>query len=735
MLSLDHGDFVNPYNFVPLPAEVNRLKPWGHVGEPTTEDGEPLYCGKLEVEWELQTPLKLPSGDTKAEWWDEGSRTVRVPGSSIKGAVRSLHETMFNGCLRIFDGDHVPGYRLPAQSWTEAEDEFWRLSLVLEARDGLPTRMLLGEDSTFVEARALLRLPGYSQRELPTTGDVVELNLNDAEEKSFGNDSKGNPIRRFELAQAFGRRVFSRRQVEEKLRGESPSAEDFIDRCIFLITDVGARFKKGTFWAAARLSDEEWRFDPDSDGDRRALDNFRHACAGSDDRRKLSNPSSPSAVRAGVDNSQWQGKAKPKVMERRGMKLGYRVQQSGFLFPGDVVWAKVREGRLEELRLAQIWRRASAGPARERVPQAVWPCECDDGAGLCLSCATFGSIDASGEDAGRGENRGYRGHVAFSAAVAVGPLTRQVEEFAPLGNPKPGAGGFYLRGRPMGGLTRDPGDVAAHWDSAVHWGLGKPAAQLRGRKFYWHADPVKQAKEWKKLGAKAAKPRYEKAPGQPLATEETLLVWPEGNGQRTRLLGTITFDRLPRYAVQALMAAVDPNLLKWVQGRIYEQGSALVGARLATHLGGGKPLGLGTVVPRITSATVTEVADRYGSAPRPATEPGELTQKDIVALRERVGGIGHWRSLFKLLAIGALGDDESLVSYPPGADWQQFGTKEFAESFSFFKENDGERLTKTERRWTPLPEADKPQRIRWKKQRKGQEQQKRQEQSRKGRNR
>ena len=115
--------FVNPYAFVPLPVRIPRSPAPGHG----------YRLGRLnatiEVSWTLRTPMLLPAG-AKAQGWIEPDGAIRIPGSAIKGAVRALHEALFNGCLSTLDADFLPGYRDPASS-ADADD--WSLALVTDS--------------------------------------------------------------------------------------------------------------------------------------------------------------------------------------------------------------------------------------------------------------------------------------------------------------------------------------------------------------------------------------------------------------------------------------------------------------------------------------------------------------------------------------------------------------------------------------------------------------------------
>ena len=103
-MSITKG-FVNPYTFIPI-GEVKRNTPLGH--SPSATDAAGPYAGSFTVTWEVKTPLACPAKTTKDSKvfppeWGTPSTTLRVPGSSVKGSVRSIYEVLFGGCLRQLD--------------------------------------------------------------------------------------------------------------------------------------------------------------------------------------------------------------------------------------------------------------------------------------------------------------------------------------------------------------------------------------------------------------------------------------------------------------------------------------------------------------------------------------------------------------------------------------------------------------------------------------------------------
>ena len=121
---------MNPYDFVRVdwsrPPE--RHKPmWHHrlVGQ----DGQRLYAGQIEVDVFAETPLFIPernaSQDPKkpAQFIQNRRGEYIIPGSSLKGMLRCLVETLGNGCFTLFDGKYEPIYRDRRQVGYEAQYE------------------------------------------------------------------------------------------------------------------------------------------------------------------------------------------------------------------------------------------------------------------------------------------------------------------------------------------------------------------------------------------------------------------------------------------------------------------------------------------------------------------------------------------------------------------------------------------------------------------------------------
>lgn len=682
--------FVNPYAFVPLPPEVRRAKPVLHVGQ---AEGVELYSGTIDVTWKLVTPLVLPGSAKNAafardEGWIQPDGSIRIPGSSIKGAVRSLHEALFNGCFRVVDEDYVPGYRDPAGNPPDEAD--WTLAVVLEANEeGRPTRFqLCDKDSEFwVDSIALKRAWNRVSATVPTSGDIVRLS-GVVERVDFGT-SRDIPLVRDEMREVRSVEIVSRVDGHRRSDGELPN------EMVFLPTDPGVRrktLKDGSpgrcLWAAASLSPSTVRIDLDDDDDpgKAAVEQFVRTCAGTNDRRVLEQEKDDSWTRQTAYISVHWPKNSGNVVARR-------ARQTGYLHRGDVVWLKVNdEDEVEGIRLARIWRHPGKGTVKQRLGEAA-PCQPDHEINLCLTCAIFGAAETSGSSGGKGEQNAYAGHVRFSSARSKPGVTLRTVNLAPMGTPSPGSGMFYLHLPAALDNDGEPNEVASYWGST-----SDAMARIRGRKFYWHGDPDQQARELSNSLGQRAIPRYEASVDQQRGkmSRPAQLV-PKGVEFTVR----ISVDRLDRVAVETLLAALDPAR---VLGLVPNADTS----HLAIHLSGGKPFGLGSAhIARAPEVNLTRTRDRYDPAGTDRAEWGAKTSVDTVRkIADRVGRFtANLPTIARLLDLNGLGGKQHLLAYPPGAAWDDIGTKQFRESFTFFQEANGQQLSGYRRPWRPLPSA------------------------------
>lgn len=627
-------DFVNPYTFVPLPRKVVCGQPPGH--DPGPDEARERYVGALEVTWRIQSPLAIPT-----EEWGSIGGDVRIPGSSIKGAVRSTHEMLFGGCLRQVDLGYRPTYRqLPTMDALKD----WRMAVVLDDDEVLLCEKEDPKRRSSIDSKALCERVGDRAR----TGDVVAVNSDD--------DWKD----RSEL------RVAERFQVLQR-PAEVSGYEKLAGCYVVLITKKGARrdaVRATWYWSLGKLTRERATFS-----------------------EKATRDFSWAMMEARPDGERWIDVFRGKT------KLGQARGNEHALEPGSVIWVKVRDGMVTAIKLSQFWRERSKECLGDRIPQETKPCD-GENLRLCPSCSVFGSADTLNDQADtderrrEGDQRSYAAHVRFGSAIGV-DLQGDEVILAPLGQPHPGAGLTYLEPTSPEAAPASRDERWSRWDSD-----GKQKRQLRGRKFYWHSDPERQLdhlKHTQGVGEVPGRHLKREHHSADMCTKAQLVT---GGTFRQ----TITFDGLDRFGVASLLAALQP-------GRLLAPDDA---DRFALHLGRGKPLGLGSVTAEITAARITTVAARYGDK---AETPLETFAIDPAEVRTRCGELDAvHEGARKVLRLDGLGENWWKVTYPTRETWKQFGSKEFDESFTFFKDFGGPAQSKEGKTswkpgaWKPMPE-------------------------------
>ena len=124
-------EFINPYNFVELP-ETNKVD----TNNDEKKDNEKKLSGKIEYRLTTKTPLFIPNtsnasnyeNDEKKEFEFYSYRNLDnkinlcdntnlempvIPGSSIRGSIRSIYETMTDSCLSKIDEPEFLSRRTP----------------------------------------------------------------------------------------------------------------------------------------------------------------------------------------------------------------------------------------------------------------------------------------------------------------------------------------------------------------------------------------------------------------------------------------------------------------------------------------------------------------------------------------------------------------------------------------------------------------------------------------------
>lgn len=614
--------FVNPYAFVPLPEGApERERPVGHLRR------EPGHLhGRLTVRATAVTPLMLRSDKPQQgqpSTLPRRSGQPVAPGSTVKGGLRSVVETLTGSCLRVVDTGFIPAYRDVLRATNRAG---WVLVSVTETHEGRPTKVRRATNPAWVAFPLLVEALGP---EGVRTGATVAV--------------PGT-------ARAVGSGPGSRMELRE------PGSVTAGTTHVLLVTDTAARgTRKGTTFVVGELQAEQsvtvdeggWRrFEAALDGS----DDFRTGRAADRSRQDLV------PVTATVDPA----KPRPRSTRAYRQRMGY-VDDRGVLragvAPGHVLWARLDGTTITDLAYAQTWRHGDSGPTLgERLgPYAP----CDDINHACPACRLFGLAPTR---AGRTDDppQPYAGHVVVQDWLVTG--TTSTVDLPPSGGPRPGSGQMYLQNPDGAGPRANDGQVPLReWASALDTPRRRPA----GRKMYWRTTDQRQRPRWQR----DPRPRSADNAGSMLASAEVV-------DAGATLDGTLVFENLTKPQLGALVAALQPGRLAAHAHEARRTGDA-AGDREGTpdvycfSIGGGKNLGLGSL--QVTDVTVTLDADgggRYRGEPAVTLADDEvdgLVQQLVEASPDAV--TATWPDLLEMVLLDAV--NPATVGYPRTQPWPE----------------------------------------------------------------
>lgn len=468
-------DFVYPCNFIRPGKPSERRKPKTHAmfsGLSGT-----IHC-KLTTDTPIFTPDPatntpaladsdgVPKGHRVLEFFhydfgEAGYLPYAIPGTSLKGMIRSVGEALSNSCWSQFDGERVRANRPLPEWWNRREDDQASTPQRRVDRDGKvladwwpddglkrrPGRILAGENgSIFIQEMQEAWLPladtdGYQDR------DPIAVRVSERTH----------------------RRAFRYLHCEECHPGHR-TATGWRNGYVKIVedrTNQGPDGTDGRHYQRAFLEQQHARsvvIPRDRVTD--LQDRWNRACWGphekDDKEHKLE-----------IHDLVW------FTLDRHG--------ELDSIGPVSLYKRRPRRSRdyaLKCLAVAQTRAAAPSVPDQEmQDTYAHWlePCHRTDE--LCFCCRLFGMVrdeQATGrrhhpvteQDRRDGVGGAMAGRVSFgfaraTVAVPMTPLPLRV-----LGGPKPKFAPFYLAER------RDPQDPAGDWED------DRPV--LRGRKFYWH---------------------------------------------------------------------------------------------------------------------------------------------------------------------------------------------------------------------------------------------------------
>ena len=655
--------FINPYTFVPLPDKVKRDKPHGHAR--AVEGG---LTGYLDVEFAFRSPLMMP-----VDWNIPGETTVTgtrieervtVPGSSVRGAVRSLFEVISSSCLSILDPDYRPAHRASLEMRPDK-----RLAVVDEVdSDGKVISVLPTNRVVWIRAEALWCLFGGVAG--LRSGVRISFDESAIYERSFGGN-KGKPVKREQL----------------KPEGEATLTEG--GDWVVHVADAGTKGDHPAdhiYVAVGKLETTPIRLGEMTWEDYRELCRYSADVTGGE----LA-PKAPA----------WDAREWPEVLVKHRSKdgketaIGKRRKSDGALAPGDSVWITTRseggERVVTGLTMSSSWRELGEGPIRNRLPdESLLPC-CDPDE-LCPACATFGFIEARAEGQRRdqAEHNAYASHLRFGAFETDAPVPLRLVLPPPTRSPRPSAGAFYLEHLKVEGENREAG-VAEFGKPASRWGGRLDSPRMRriaGRKFYWHG----QEPEDTTPTPRQVRRNHYPAEGANNCREVRRWI----TEKPPVLRGRIHFENIDARQLGLLMLALEPRELA-------KRAGITVNGELATHLGGGKGLGFGTAVGRITATCIQDAAGRYrAGAGKVEVDPWGAAMQVIDPDVPWITGL--------VKALGTESVPAYRIWYPTMGNFTQRDSdvqqKKFDKSFEYYARFSGGKDKKT--RMRTLPRIDDP---------------------------
>ncbi|MCP2170357.1 RAMP superfamily CRISPR-associated protein [Goodfellowiella coeruleoviolacea] len=652
-------DFVNPYTFVPFPQVDDawfRHAPAGHHRLGTAADGSPRLMGTIEVELTARSPLLMSDGTAdqhethgfpRRRFPEFDGPVPYLPGSSLAGVFRSLHESVAGGCLRIFEDEYLPSYRDAVEQARSLLD-IWTLALVSEVDSGTgqPRTLHLCTDLVRIRHDALNRALGGPRNIV--TGTRVDI----------------SPL---PPAPARGLRTIT-----------DPTSIRKGGDWVVLVTDARTREGRQHYYYTAGLvsfTDENtftW-----NDSWLPAWQQFQRLIGDTDDMRQArqnTRRTSSSGAAGPVEKEVvfLQGKGKTEI------PVGRRHAARRELFPGQVIWVKLTpdETSVAEFALSSVWRHTGTGKAGDRVPPALSPCQ--DPRHLCPTCRVFGATDTAPADLVQAEQQSYRGHLRFSDARPLDGIPQlERRELPMLSRPRPGAGQFYLEydARTHNVQPRYKDVPLREWGSPLD---AKENRQLRGRKHYWLT------------GRYQERPYFRLAKG---SLGDKLERVAQSVPANTRFGFTVRFANLDLAELGALLAALSPGSVLHSQLR--------GGGEIGFAVGGGRPLGFGTCTSQITALTVHTADTWYGSQ-----QPVPVTAAEAVAAFTQSVHSGvrvTWPALAAALHLDHVPPDK--VWYPPEKpipDGELTGD-DLEPGYDFWQETRGYATKNTAVKMLPLP--------------------------------
>lgn len=429
MAKYDYGQktFINPYNFVPIfPLEDKK------------NESSELHTGYLHCKLTSVTPIAIPDteevnedSNCKGHMVYKANRLqdqVMIPGSSIRGMIRSIYEAATNSCMVTINPDEHITRRSDLGSFSpcivkleldKSGNKRWNLyaaDRIALIGDGNGYKPLVGAYSRFEVKEKQGEKYIVEDKEKLYFGTEVEV-----EKKNLGHE-------KFFKKTGKKREVWGGVSVGKIKRGSNTGCY------LYLGEAISSKHAESVFeikdFKPLNFTEEQLEL----------------ALKGLEDTLAMYRSDS-------INRNLGSGKAKEKHFGYQGYD---RAKKNGAI----PLWYSYKNGKLY-LSLAAIGRIAYQSTMGDI---ALGHSPCTDRSKLCPACSIFGMV-------GKGNNKkGIVSKVRVSDAVGIGDIkTTSDVTLKELGSPRVS----YLKFYSTEGKDYDEKD-----------------AQIRGRKFYWHIPAV-----------------------------------------------------------------------------------------------------------------------------------------------------------------------------------------------------------------------------------------------------
>ena len=217
---------VNPYTFIPV---AKRNIPWSAM--PTLTQEDELLSGAIHCRLVALTQIAVPESDEVQDGAGDSyypffrmNGSLAIPGSSLRGVVRSVYEAVTNSCMKVFDERiHARSkYKKPGLIGHDSEGYFLYQAVRYRAKDEMPDGKLRPMREDFpVGARCSFDCRGKGKG---SSGSPIARNVR-LDDKGSGFYLKPNTMTNFRNGKKSSPSVF----VQEDGSQRIAIADVFID--------------------------------------------------------------------------------------------------------------------------------------------------------------------------------------------------------------------------------------------------------------------------------------------------------------------------------------------------------------------------------------------------------------------------------------------------------------------------------------------------------------------------